>query len=287
MTTTGIPFFDYAFMARAGAGMVALAFGAAPLGVFLMQRRMSLAGDAMAHAILPGAALGYWISGLSLASMTIGGFIAGISVALLSGLTARTTLLKEDASLAAFYLISLGLGVLLISLKGNNVDLLAILFGNILALDDATLLFIGGTTTLTLIVLSFLLRPLALDSFDRSFLRSVSAWSTPAHLLFMVLITLNLVAGFQAMGTLLAVALMILPAACARLWTQSLGAMLGFAVLCALGGGLSGLMLAYVLPVAPSAAIVLVLGVLYFISLVFGTHGSIAQNYTRTVHKEA
>ena len=107
------PFADFGFMRRALLGCIAISIGATPVGVFLMLRHMSLTGDAMAHAILPGAAIGYLISGLSLGAMTIGGLIAGMVVALASGFVSRMTALREDASLAAFYLISLALGVLI------------------------------------------------------------------------------------------------------------------------------------------------------------------------------
>src|SRR3954447_20317064 len=130
------PFVEFAFMRRALVGTIALALGAGPVGVFLMLRRMSLVGDAMAHAILPGAAIGFLLSGLSLFAMTTGGLIAGFVVAVLAGLVARTTELKEDASLAAFFLLSLALGVTIVSLRGSNVDLLHFLFGSVLALDD-------------------------------------------------------------------------------------------------------------------------------------------------------
>src|SRR5215470_9733493 len=110
------PFADFAFMRRALAGSIALSAGAAPVGVFLMLRRMSLTGDAMAHAILPGAALGFLVAGLSLPAMTIGGLVAGVAVALTSGLVARLTALKEDAAMAAFYLVSLALGVTIVSM---------------------------------------------------------------------------------------------------------------------------------------------------------------------------
>src|SRR5947199_8518013 len=122
------PFSEFEFMRRALAGALALALGACPIGVFLMLRRMSLVGDAMAHAILPGAAVGFLVSGLNLFAMTAGGLIAGFVVALLKGLVARATELKEDASLATFYLVSLALGVMIISLKGTNLDLLHLLF---------------------------------------------------------------------------------------------------------------------------------------------------------------
>ena len=130
------PFTEFEFMRRALAGVVALSLAGAPIGVFLMLRRMSLVGDAMAHAILPGAAVGFLLSGLNLFAMTFGGLIAGFAVAILSGVVARNTELKEDAALATFYLASLALGVTIVSMRGTNIDLLHVLFGNILALDD-------------------------------------------------------------------------------------------------------------------------------------------------------
>src|SRR5690349_10805418 len=148
------PFAEFEFMRRALAGTFALAIGAGPIGVFLMLRRMSLVGDAMAHAILPGAAIGFLISGLNLFAMAAGGLIAGFVVALAAGLIARTTELKEDASLAAFFLISLAVGVTIVSLKGNNIDLLHFLFGSVLALDNQTLLLIAGNATATLLALA-------------------------------------------------------------------------------------------------------------------------------------
>ena len=140
------PFYDYGFMRRALYGCIAISFGATPVGVFLMLRRMSLTGDAMAHAILPGAAMGYLVSGLSLGAMTIGGLIAGLTVALLSGFVSRLTALREDASLAAFYMISLALGVLIVSTRGSNIDLMHVLFGTVLALDNAALILLSSIT---------------------------------------------------------------------------------------------------------------------------------------------
>src|SRR5690606_14580631 len=118
------PFIEFGFMRRALAGAWALAFAAGPLGVFLVLRRLSLMGDAMAHAILPGVAVGFLTAGLSMTAMTLGGLVTGVAVAVLAGLVSRMTPLREDASFAAFYLVSLGLGVLLVSLKGTNMDLI-------------------------------------------------------------------------------------------------------------------------------------------------------------------
>ena len=127
------PFAEFGFMRRALVGCLALALGGGPIGTFLVIRRMSLMGDALSHAVLPGAALGFIFGGLSLPAMSLGGAGAGLAVALLSGLVTRLTPLREDASFAAFYLISLALGVLLVSTHGSNVDLLHLLFGSILA----------------------------------------------------------------------------------------------------------------------------------------------------------
>ncbi len=160
------PFVEFEFMRRALVGAVALSLGGAPVGVFLMLRRMSLMGDAMAHAILPGAAAGYLLFGLALVPMTLGGIAAGFAVALTAGLVARFTALKEDASLAAFYLMSLALGVTIVSLRGSNVDLFRVLFGSVLALDDPTLILVALITTVTLVALALLWRPLVLDCVD-------------------------------------------------------------------------------------------------------------------------
>ena len=206
------PFAEFEFMRRALVGTFALALGAAPIGVFLMLRRMSLIGDAMAHAILPGAAIGFLVAGLSLFAMAGGGLIAGFVIAVGAGLIARSTELKEDASLAAFFLISLALGVTIVSVKGTNVDLLHFLFGSVLAVDDPTLLLIVGITSVSLIVLALIWRPLVLECVDPGFLRSVSRAGGPAHIAFLALVVMNLVGGFQALGTLLAVGIMMLPA---------------------------------------------------------------------------
>src|SRR3954465_10894893 len=159
-------------MRRALVGTLALALGAAPLWGFLMLRRMSLVGDSMAHAILPGAAIGFLLSGLSLFAMTAGGLIAGFLIAVLAGLIARTTELKEDASLAAFCLVSLAVGVTIVSVRGTNIDLLHVLFGSVLALDNETLLLIAVNATITLVVLAVIYRPLVLECVDAGFLRS-------------------------------------------------------------------------------------------------------------------
>ena len=218
------PFQEFAFMRRALVGCFALALGAAPVGVFLMLRRMSLLGDVMAHAILPGAAIGFLIAGLSLMAMTVGGLAAGLIVALLAGLVARVTPLREDASFAAFYLVSLAAGVLIVSMRGSSVDLMHILFGTVLALDDAALYLIASIATVTVLSMAAIYRGLVAECFDPGFLRAVSTSGPFIHLIFLALVVLNLVGGFHALGTLMVVGIIMLPAVAARFWRGKRGA---------------------------------------------------------------
>ena len=276
------PFAEFGFMRRALLGCIAISVGATPVGVFLMLRRMSLTGDAMAHAILPGAAVGYLISGLSLGAMTIGGLIAGMLVALGSGLVARMTALREDASLAAFYLISLALGVLIVSTRGSNVDLMHVLFGTVLALDDAALMLLCAIASLSVLTLAVLFRPLVLECADPQFLRSVSKLSAVTHFVFLTLVVMNLVGGFHALGTLMAVGIMILPAAAARFWATGIGGMVGGAALVAILSSVIGLLLSYHYSLPSGPAIILVAGMAYALSLFLGPVGGVvAQNLPR------
>ena len=245
---------------------------------------MSLMGDALSHAVLPGAAIGFIFAGLSLPAMGLGGFVAGISVALIAGLVSRFTSVREDASFAAFYLLALSVGVLLVSKYGSNVDLIHILFGTVLAVDDAALLLVASIASLTLLTLAVIYRPLLLESYDPAFLQSVGASGGVYHLIFLVLVVLNLVAGFQALGTLMAVGLMMLPAITARLWAQSVGGMLLTAITLALSSGLGGLLCSYHFDLPSGPAIILFAGSLYLLSLLFAPAGGVLPRLIRQRH---
>ena len=268
------PFVDFGFMRRALVACLALAIGAGPIGVLLMLRRMSLMGDAMSHAVLPGAAIGFLVAGsLSLPAMGLGGLVAGLAVALMSGLVSRTTILREDASFASFYLASLAAGVLIVSLRGSNIDLLHVLFGTILAIDAPALYLVGGIASVTLIVLAAVYRPLVAECFDPGFLRAAGGYGQRYHLLFMFLVVLNLVAGFQALGTLMAVGLMMLPASVARLWAQSLPGMAAVAAATAAVSGCVGLIVSFHAGLASGPSIILTAAVVYGVSLIVAPSG--------------
>jgi len=281
------PFAEFEFMRRALVGSFALALGAPPIGIFLMLRRMSLIGDAMAHAILPGAAIGFLLFGLSLFAMAGFGLIAGFVIAVGAGLIARSTQMKEDASLAAFFLISLALGVTIVSIKGTNVDLLHFLFGSVLAMDDPTLLLIVGITSVSLIILALIWRPLVLECVDPGFLRSVSRAGGAAHIAFLALVVMNLVGGFQALGTLLAVGIMMLPAVTSRFWARDITGMIGVAIGCAAVSGYAGLLISYHANLPSGPAIILVAGAFYAVSVVFGRVGGLIWHLLPQRHLEA
>ncbi len=269
------PFADYEFMRRALVACLALAMGCGPVGIILLLRRMSLMGDALSHAVLPGAAVGFLVAGLSLTAMSLGGFAAGLAVALLAGVVTRLTPLREDAAFAAFYLTSLALGVLIVSLRGSNIDLLNVLFGSVLAVDDQALLLEGTLTSLTLVTLAVIYRPLVTECFDPSYLRAVGVGGGLYHGIFLVLVVMNLVASFQALGTLMAVGLMMVPAAAARFWAREVwslaltGSAIGFTA------GLIGLLASYHAGLASGPAIILTAGGLYVLSVLLGPRGGI------------
>ncbi|WP_137297841.1 metal ABC transporter permease [Psychromonas sp. SP041] len=278
------PFSDFSFMQRALWGGIVLSISATPIGVFLTLRRMSLTGDAMAHAILPGAAIGFLISGVSIIAMTIGGIIAGCIVAILAGIVARYSNAEEDSSLAAFYLLSLAAGVLIISAKGSNVDLLHVLFGSVLALNNDALILLTSIATISVLSLTVLYRPLVFECVDPDFFKSVSKLSAIAHYAFLLLVVLNLVAGFHALGTLMSVGLMILPAAISRFWSEKLGVMLLIALLTSIISSYLGLFLSFHVSFATSPAIVLVMGIIYIVSLLFGQHGGLLSKKSHKLH---
>ena len=276
------PFVEYGFMRRALVASVALGLGSGPIGVLLMLRRMSLVGDAMSHAVLPGAAIGYLVAGgLSVPAMGLGGMVAGLSVALLSGLVSRTTALREDASFASFYLASLALGVLIVSLRGSNVDLLHVLFGTILAIDAEALYLVGGIASLTLVILALVYRPLVAECFDPGFVRAVGGRGPLYHLLFLFLVVVNLVAGFQALGTLMAVGMMMLPAAVAQLWARTLPVMMLIAASTGAVSGLIGLVASFHLGFASGPTIILTASLIYAGSLLVGPASAVRNLFPR------
>ncbi len=268
------PFAEFGFMRRALVATLALSLGSAPMGTLLVLRRMSLMGDAMAHALLPGAAVGFAVAGFSLTAMGGGGFVAALLVALLAGWVTRVTSQREDASFAAFYLIALAAGVMIISTHGSPVDLMHVLFGSILAVDDASLYLVAGVSSFSLLALAAMYRPLVVECFDPGFLRNAGGPGAAVHLGFLVLVVANLVAGFQALGTLMAVGLMMLPATAARFWVVGLAPLSAVSALISMLSAWGGLLLSYHFDLPSGPSIVLLAGGCYVASLLVGRRDS-------------
>lgn len=282
------PFGEFDFMKRSLVACLALALGSAPIGAILMLRRMSLFGEAMSHAILPGAAVGFLVAGFSLPAISVGGVIAGLMVAWAAGAATRATDQREDASFAAFYLIALALGVTLISMRGSSVDVMHILFGSVLAVDEAALLLLASVASISLLLLAAVYRPLLMDAFEPDFAASdFRGGGALYHFIFLGLVVVNLVAAFQAMGSLMAVGLMMLPALAARYWAQSLPGIMLLATGIGAVSGYGGLLLSFHANMPSGPAIVLVAGGGYLLSLLFGRARGLLQLLHRQPHLEA
>lgn len=269
------PFVNYGFMRRALAACISVAASSTPLGVFLVMRRMTLMGDAVAHAILPGVALAFIFSGLALWPMTLGGLIAGLVMVLIAGIITHITTLKEDASFTASYLTALAAGVMIISVQGSTVDLLHVLFGNVLAVDKHSLKLINVIASVSLLTLAVIYRPLIMECFDPGFLKVQQEKGAVYHYIFLILVVLNLVAAFQTLGTLMAVGVMVLPAIATRFWTKSIDVAVGLSILFGILASVFGLLLSYNYNLPSGPAIVLVASVWYIVSIFIGSSGGI------------
>jgi zinc/manganese transport system permease protein len=155
------------------------------------------------------------------------------------------------------------------------------------ALDDDALTLLVSITTVTLVTLALVFRPLVMECVDPQFLRSVSRAGAPVHFAFMGLVVINLVAGFHALGTLLAVGIMMLPAASARLWTTDLTMTIVIAILVALLSGYAGLVVSYARSIPTGPAIIMSAGVLYALSLAFGRVSGLVWRLVPRQHLEA
>lgn len=268
------PFLELDFMARALLAAVVIAIIGAPVGVLLMFRRLSLVGDALGHALLPGAALAYLGWGLYFPALYFGGLFAGLAVAGLASLIARISPQREESSLASMYLLSIALGVILVSHSGSSVDLMHLLFGSVLALDDTTFLMVVASSVVALAIWSLFGKILLFESVDAFHLERLGYPVKSIHFLFLFLVVLTLVTGFQALGTLMALGLVLLPAAAARFCVDSLPRQIGLAVLFGAVGSYAGLLGSFHANWPSGPAIVLACGGIYVLSFVFGpSHG--------------
>lgn len=260
------PFETLGFMRTALVACVALALTNGAVGTLLVMRRMSLDGDVLGHAVMPGAAVGFLYAGPSPTWLSLGGLASGLAVAALASLIAGGQA-RRDAGLVAFYLVALSLGVVLVAWRGSNVDLVRVLFGTILAIDRRALVEIAAASSVIVLAIAALYRPLAVGAFDPAFLRAVGA-RAPYGAIFLAIVVLALVISFQAFGTLLAIGPMLLPAAAARCWGLGVAGSMALAIAFGFVASVAGLLISYHGNLPSGPAIVLAAGLLFGLSLV-------------------
>jgi zinc/manganese transport system permease protein len=259
------PFESLGFMRSALVACLALAILNGAVGTLLLVRRMTLDGNVLAHAVMPGAAIGFLYAGPSATWLSLGGLASGLAVAAIAGLITGARAWR-DAVLLAFYLVALSLGVMLVAWRGSNVDVVRVLFGTVLAIDRPMLLQIAVLASVVLVVIAALYRPLAVGAIDPAFLHALGV-RTPYSAIFVILVVLALVASFQAFGTLLAIGPMLLPAAASRAWNLGVAASMALATVFGFAASVGGLLLSYHVNLPSGPAIVSAGGVVFGLSL--------------------
>ncbi|MGL4172650.1 MAG: anchored repeat-type ABC transporter permease subunit [Actinomycetota bacterium] len=250
------------FMRRAMIAGAAAAVACAITGTFVVLRGMAFIGDAIAHSAFPGVAVSYVLG----ANLALGGAAAAVLVAGLMALAARNRRLKEDTSIGVFFAFSFALGLVVISTQDSYTgDLASFLFGQILGISDGdvlTVLGVGGLVVATTLLVRRQLVTVLLDRETAAALGlRVSAWD----LLLYVLVALAIVISLQAVGNVLVLALLVTPAAAARLVTDRLDVTMLLASLIGAGSAITGLYLSYYYDLASGGLIVMVVTAVFVV----------------------
>lgn len=272
------PFITDPALARALWAGLMLAIATAPLGVFLILRRMSLIGDAFGHAILPGAAGAALLSGGATWAISLGAALTGTTVFISANVVGRFLRLPEDAGFALFFLSALAVGVIITSHGGDHVDLEELLFGTALALDTTALVLSGIAMGASVVGITLVYRPLMMDTIDPKFLSTAGRGKSAgaiAQAIFFALLALTSVAAFHALGALMAVGLTIVPAIGARYLSRSIVGMMVSAGLVAASGAYLGLLVSHHFHLAAGASIIMCLVALAFLAAFLGPVGSV------------
>ena len=257
LITSLIEPFGYAFMQRALLSCALIGFTNGFLGTFIILRRQALLADALSHSLLPGMAVAAMLVGLSPGGLLLGGLIAALLVALGGQLVARNSRLKDETAVASLYIIAFALGIVLIRFSRVKVDLTHFLFGNILGVSNGDLWVSYAAAFLTLATLVIFQRPLLLTLFDATVARASGIRVGWLETGLLALTVLGLVASLQAVGVLLSLGLLILPAATAYLLTDSFPRMLWGGALLGLAGSVSGLFLSFFANIPSGPCIIL------------------------------
>lgn len=223
------------------------------LGVFVVQRRMAFIGDAIAHTTLPGLVIAW----LNQWNMSVGAFAAATITALGIGCLSRQEHLREDAAIGILYTGMFALGITLMSTVKSYRDFSHMLFGNILGVSDTDLIGIALVALIVLGTLGLLHKEMVLTSVDQAHSQVIGLSASRMRYILLLLLSLAVVTGIQAVGVVLTSALLVTPAATAALLTRRLLPMMLFAALIACASGIAGLYASYYAGVSSGGAIVL------------------------------
>ncbi|GIF42257.1 anchored repeat-type ABC transporter permease subunit [Actinoplanes xinjiangensis] len=266
---------DLAFLPKALTIAVLSAIMCGVVGCYVVLRGMAFIGDAVAHAVFPGLAIAFLFSG----SLVLGGTIAGVVTALLVTVFAQNRRLKEDSVIGIFFVAAFALGIVIISrAPGYAGSLQQFLFGSITGIPDRDLYVVGGTTIAVLLAVFLLHKEFVAVTLDREMARALGLRTFWLDLMLYVLVTLAVVMAVQTIGNILVLALLITPAATARLLTDRLAVMMALAPAIGAGCALIGLYLSWSWDLPVGGTIVLTLtGAFLVAHLAAPRHGLIAR----------
>lgn len=276
--------FRHEFMQRAFFGCALIGFTNGCLSVFIVLRRLALMADALAHSLLPGLAVAILLFGLAPAGLFFGALVAALIVAAGTQLIARTSRIKEDTSLGLLFACAFSLGLVLLSLSPVRIELHHYLFGNILGLADSDLWVIYGIGLLVLPLLVALERPLFLTMFEPSIAASQGIRVGALNYLLMGALVLSMISSLQAVGVVLALGLLVAPAATIYLFSDSFSALFWGGGILGAVGSCAGLALSYWLDLPSGACIVLLLGVIFLVSLLCSPRYGVLSRFFRRRH---
>lgn len=235
------------------------------IGSFIILRGMSLMGDAISHAVLPGVAVAYMLG----INILLGASLFGVLAALLIGFVASRSKIKTDTSIGVVFSAFYALGFILISMAESSTNLHHILFGNILAVSDSDIMTTAVVLGIVILFVVIFYKELLVTSFDETYAKTYGLKVQVIHYALMLVLTLVTVSALQTVGIILVVAMLITPAATAFLWTDKLGTMLVLSAVMGVISSITGLYFSYTFNWASGPAIVIVAALLFALSFIF------------------
>ena len=276
--------FSYEFMQRALLACVLVGFTNGFLGAYVVVRRLALMADALSHSLLPGLALAAIVVGLSPAGLLVGGLLAAVFVVLGGHLISRSSRVKEETAIAALYIVAFALGIAIIKYGGVKVSLDHFLFGNILGVGNTDLWTSYVITCVVLLVLVAFQRSLFLAIFEASVAKSLGIRVGWLLGVLIFLIVLAMVSSLQAVGVLLSLGLLILPAATVYLLSDRFGVMLWGGAALGVAGAVVGLLVSFWANIPSGPAIVLILGIVFLSAYLFSPKYGVLSRFLRRRH---